>query len=69
MDERGLFAALQGLWTKAFHIASRRDVLSASIVGLCGLGLFLGARHVSALTPVERRLLQESGIQPFCNEV
>lgn len=68
MDERRNFAALEGLWTKAFQIASRRDVITASLVGLCGLGLFMRARRCLALTPAERRLLQESGIDRFCIE-
>src|SRR2546423_4617239 len=68
MDERGHLVALQGLWTKLFQIASRRDVLAASVVGLCGFGLFLGTRRFLALTPAEQRLLRESGSDPFCNE-
>lgn len=68
MDERGNLVALEGLWTKVFQIASRRDVIAASVVGLCGLGCFLGARRFLALTPAERRLLRESGSDPFCHE-
>ena len=68
MDERGNLVALQELWTKIFQIASRRDVFAASLVGLCGLGLFVGARRFLALTPAEQRLLREFGSDPFCNE-
>jgi hypothetical protein len=52
------------LWTKAFQMASRRDVVVASVVGLCGLGLFLVGRQWLPLTRFEKQLIQEAGSLP-----
>jgi hypothetical protein len=62
MSEGGTIASIQPLWEKIFQIATRREIIVSSVVGLCGLGLILGTRRLLATTGSERYLIKQYGI-------
>ena len=61
MSEGGTIASIQLLWERIFQIATRREIIVSSVVGLCGLGLILGTRRLLA-TGYERHLIKQYGI-------
>lgn len=61
MNEGGTIASIQLLWEKIFQLATRREIIISSVVGLCGLSLILGTPRLLAATGYERRLIKQYG--------
>jgi predicted alpha/beta-fold hydrolase len=64
MSVAGNLSSTQLIWEKVFRIASQREVLLTSVVGLCGIGIFLGARQLLGITHYERQLIDLHGNYP-----
>jgi len=61
MEVGGPLPLLHSLWDRLFQLATRREVVISSIVGICGLGLFWGTRRLVALNRFETQLLKQHG--------
>jgi pimeloyl-ACP methyl ester carboxylesterase len=61
MEAGGPLPHLHSLWDRLFQLATRKEVVVFSVVGICGLGLFWGTRGLVALNHFERQLLKQHG--------
>jgi hypothetical protein len=61
----GNLSSIQLVWERVFQIAKKREVILSSAVGLCGIGIFLGARQFLGTTRCERRLIDIHGNYPL----
>ena len=61
MEVGGPLPLLHSLWDRLFQLATRREVVISSLVGICGLGLFWGTRRLVALNHFETQLLKQHG--------
>ena len=61
MEAGGQLPRLHALWDRLFQLATRREVVVASVVGLCGFGLFWGTHRFLALNHFETQLLKQHG--------
>ena len=67
MSVAGNLSSIQLIWEKVFQIASQREVILSSVVGLCGIGIFWGARQFLGTTRYERQLIEQHGNYPSLN--
>lgn len=61
MGDGGSISSMQQICQRIFQIATRRDIVVSSVVGLCGFGLFWGARQFLAPTNDEQQVIKSYG--------
>jgi hypothetical protein len=69
MNSKTTLSQTSPLWDRFVQICSRRDVLVASVVGLCGVGIFWGVGRFLAITPFEKQVLQDHGTTLFPSHI
>ena len=67
MNVAGNLSSIQLIWEQVFQIARKREVILSSVVGLCGIGILLGARQFLGTTRSERQLIEQHGRYPSLN--